>query len=123
MGDTGAVVAIVDDDELVRRALCRLVLSLTYRPVGFSSGEEFLASLGELEPSCAVLDLHMPGLQGLEVLVRVRLRGMNLPVIIITALDQPGMREKCFEAGAAAYLLKPLERSMFSNAIQVAIAG
>lgn len=119
----GEVVAIVDDDEPVRRALRRLVLSLSYQPVDFASGEDFLMSLDGAKPDCALLDLHMPGMKGLEVLLHMRAKGLGVPVIIITGFDEPGMRKKCMAAGAAAYLIKPLERSQFSAAIEKAITG
>lgn len=106
----GVVVAIVDDDESVRRALRRLIFSFSYQPVGFASGEEFLASLVHTKPSCVLLDLHMPGLRGVGVLLRMRILGVTAPAIIITGLDETGMRERCIQAGAAAYLVKPLER-------------
>jgi FixJ family two-component response regulator len=117
------VVAVVDDDESVRRALFRLIASMSYRPIGFASGEDFLASLDQATPGCALLDFHMPGLKGVEVLDRMRRGGVIVPVIIITAFDQPGMRERCIEAGAAAYLTKPLEISEFSTAIETALHG
>lgn len=123
MGDAAPIIAIVDDDESVRRALFRVLVSLSYRPVGFPSGEEFLASLAETEPGCALLDFHMPGLKGVEVLDRMRRDGVRVPVIVITAFDQPGMRERCIDAGASAYLIKPLEMSEFSNAIETALHG
>ncbi|PWK65648.1 response regulator [Aminobacter sp. AP02] len=123
MGIAPIVVAIVDDDGAVRRALRRLVLSLSYQSVGYASGEEFLASLLDMVPSCVILDQHMPNLNGLDVLGRMRSEGLAMPVIIITGLDQPGMRAKCIKAGAAAYLVKPLESSVLSTVIEAAIAG
>lgn len=112
--------AIVDDDAAVRRALGRLVRSLSYRPAGYASGEDFLASLSEEPPFCVVLDQHMPGLNGLDVLIRMRARGCDTPVIIITGFDQPGMSETCLKAGAAAYLRKPVDRSAIGAAIESA---
>src|SRR5688572_17602891 len=100
----GCLVAIVDDDDVVRGALCRLVRSLSCRPVGFASGEEFLTSLPHAVPGCAVVDLHMPGLKGLDVLSSLRAQGSGIPVIMVTGLEQAGMREKCLEAGASVYL-------------------
>ncbi|HEV2897272.1 MAG TPA: response regulator [Pseudaminobacter sp.] len=117
----GVIVAIVDDDEPVRRALRRLLLSLSYQPIIFASGEEFLASLRHASPSCAVVDLHMPGLKGLDVLLRIRSEGLRIPVIIVTGLDQSGMRVKCMAAGASGYLVKPIERSEMASAIEAAI--
>lgn len=116
-------VAIVDDDAAVRRALSRLVRSLSYRPAVYASGEDFLASLAEASPVCVVLDQHMPGLSGLDVLVRMRACGSDAPVIIVTGFDQPGMGERCLKAGAAAYLTKPIGRSEMSAAIDSAIAA
>jgi FixJ family two-component response regulator len=116
------VVAIVDDDAGVRRALRRLVLSLSYHPIGFASGEDFLASLVEATPSCVLMDQHMPNLNGLEVLRRLRSEGWYVPVIIVTGFDQPGLRQECLDAGASDYLVKPLEASAISAAIQLAIA-
>jgi FixJ family two-component response regulator len=117
------VVAIVDDDDAVRRALRRLVLSLSYRPIGFATGEDFLASLLEATPNCVLMDQHMPDLNGLDVLRRLRSEGRRVPVIMITGFDQPGLRQKCLDAGAADYLVKPLEASAVSAAIQLAIAA
>lgn len=123
MEDVASVVAIVDDDASVRRALHRLVLSLSHRPRTFASGEEFLDALHENTPDCVLLDLHMPGLKGLDVLHRMRKEGRRVPAIVMTGFDQHGMREKCLRAGAAAYLVKPLERSVVASAIEEATAA
>jgi FixJ family two-component response regulator len=87
----------------------------------FASGEEFLASLPHASPSCPVVDLHMPGLKGLDVLLRIRSEGLSVPVIIVTGFDQSGMRMKCIAAGASGYLVKPIERSEMASAIEAAI--
>jgi FixJ family two-component response regulator len=117
------VIAIVDDDAGVRRALRRLLLSLDCQPTAFASGEAFLDSLGVEHPQCVLIDLHLPGLKGIDVLDRLRAGGVRLPVIIITGLDQPGMRERCIKAGAASYLTKPLDRSALGSAIEQAIVA
>jgi FixJ family two-component response regulator len=122
MESSDCVVAIVDDDVAVRRALGRLVRSLSYEPVAYDSGERFLASLAEDAPFCVVLDQHMPGLDGLDVLIAMRERGSQAPVIMVSGLDQPGMSEKCLNAGAAAYLTKPVDRSAIGRAIEEATA-
>lgn len=122
MERVGPLVAIVDDDYSVRRALHRLVLSLACRSQIFASGEEFLEGLREASPDCVLLDLHMPGLQGLEVLRRMRWEGRSVPTIVMTGFDQHGVRDKCLEAGATAYLVKPLERSVVASAIRDAIS-
>jgi FixJ family two-component response regulator len=122
MEASSIVVAIVDDDAAVRRALRRLIISLSYRPIGFASGEDFLASLRDATPNCVLMDQHMPSLNGLDVLRRMRTEEQRVPVIIVTGFDQPGLRQKCLEAGASDYLVKPLEAATVSTAIQVALA-
>jgi FixJ family two-component response regulator len=112
------VIAIVDDDDSVRRALRRLMVSLSFRPVDYSSGEAFLSSLETCVPACVLLDLHMPGRNGLQVLEAMRQRGIKVPAVVITANMQTEMRDQCMEAGAVAYLNKPLERDLVLSVIQ-----
>lgn len=107
----------MDDDESVRRALRRLVRSLRYGPVVFASGEEFLASLPARRPDCVLMDLHLPGLNGIETLARLRDRDRALPVIVMTGFDQAGTRERCLAAGAAAYITKPVDGAALTAAI------
>lgn len=110
-------VAIVDDDEIVRRALRRMIASLSFDPVEFATGEAFLTALMAHTFSCALIDMHMPGLNGVDVVVRMRREGHEVPAIIITGGDVPKMRERCLKAGAADYLVKPVERETVSVAI------
>jgi FixJ family two-component response regulator len=111
-------VAIVDDDETVRRALRRAISSVSYLPLEFASGEDFLASRQHEKMACALMDLHMPGLNGIDVLERMKGQNHQVPVIIITGGDQPRMRQKCMLAGAAGYLVKPLDRDAMISMIE-----
>jgi FixJ family two-component response regulator len=118
---TTPVIAIVDDDGSVRRALRRLVLSMSYQPVDFPSGEAFLESVRDDAPQCVILDLHMPGLSGLDVLHRLRAASANIPAVIITANTQPELRADCLAAGAAAFLQKPLNADLLFETLQSAL--
>lgn len=117
------VVAIVDDDASIRRALGRLLRALNFQSREYGSGDDFLANLDHDRPACILLDLHMPQHDGLQVLLRMKSTGEGLPVVIITGFDQPGMREKCLQAGAAGYLLKPLDGHSVDVAIHQAITA
>lgn len=118
MEEAKLTVAIVDDDEAVRRALRRMVSSLSYRVADFASGQAFLDDLQRDTFACVLLDLHMPELNGIQILTRLRMGGHVLPAIIITGGDEPKMRDRCLSAGASAYLIKPLERDATFAAIQ-----
>ena len=118
---TTPVIAIVDDDGSVTRALRRLVLSMSYQPVDFPSGEAFLESVRDDAPQCVILDLHMPGLSGLDVLHRLRTASANIPAVIITANTQPELRADCLAAGAAAFLQKPLNADLLFETLQSAL--
>src|SRR5215468_9168640 len=118
MSTENLAIAIVDDDDAVRRALRRLVASLSYHSREFASGEAFLASLSTEAPFCALVDLHMPGMTGIDVLTQLSACGKRVPAIIITGLDEPRLQEKCLKAGASGYLVKPIERANLSAALQ-----
>lgn len=112
------LIAVVDDDEGVLRALRRLLRSLSFEPLAFASGEAFLDGLPEPPPGCVLMDLHLAGLNGVEVLARLRSRSPATPVIVMTGFDEPGIREKCFAAGAADYLTKPVDGAYLAQAIE-----
>jgi len=115
------LIAVVDDEESVRKSLRRLLVASELDATVYASGQEFLDSLGGHQPDCLVLDLQMPGLTGLEVqraLARARVR---FPTIIITAHDEPETRARCLAAGAVAYLCKPLHDELLLDAITTAV--
>jgi FixJ family two-component response regulator len=110
-------VAVVDDEEPVRRALTRLLRAAGMDSQAYSSAQEFLTLWRSRPPHCVVLDLQMPGLNGLELMQCLTQLGARLPIIIITAHDEPAMRARCLQAGAAAYLCKPLDDRTLLSAI------
>ena len=114
-------VAIVDDEEGIRKALGRLLRASGLDAESYANGQEFLSAAAERRPDCVVLDLHMPGMSGLQVLRKLKAEGMRLSIVVITAHDEPETREQCIDAGACAYLRKPLEDRLLLNAISAAM--
>lgn len=118
------LIAIVDDDESVCRAIKRLVRSLAMEAETFTSGQEFI-DLIEAMPSfhadSIVLDVQMPGMNGLEVQKRLAKSRKTIPVIFITAHDEVGVREKALAQGAVAFLRKPFQDEVFIKTLQEAI--
>ena len=115
-------VAVVDDEESVRKALSRLLRSAGMDAHVFPSGEEFIAALPDLIMDCVVLDLHMPKINGFEVLARLAQLDRRLPVIVITGHDTTETRSRILVDGVAAYLLKPVDDSKLLQAIEAAVA-
>ena len=114
-------VAIVDDEEGIRKALRRLLRASGLDAESYANGQEFLAAAAEHRPDCVVLDLHMPGMSGLQILRKLKADGKRLSIVVITAHDEPETREQCIDAGAVAYLRKPLEDRLLLNAISAAM--
>jgi FixJ family two-component response regulator len=112
------IVAIVDDDAGVLRALSRLVRSLGYEPVAFHSGEALLDAVDAQTPAFAILDQHLPGQTGLDTLSKLAQSIPPIPAAIITGLDEPGLRARCLAAGAVAYILKPVSQVEVDAAIR-----
>lgn len=119
-------IAIVDDDESVCRAVRRLLRSLGMDAETFSSGQQFLDLLDALpsfRPDCLILDVQMPGMNGLEVQQRLARRGNKIAVIFITAHDELGVREKALGAGAVAFLRKPFDDELLIKTLREAVKG
>ena len=108
-------VAVVDDDASVRKALGRLLTASSFEIETYCSAREFLKSLSTRQPDCLVVDLHMPEFTGIELQHHLTRAGIKIPTIVITAYKEPGVEERCRKAGAAAFLLKPLQSPLFSR--------
>jgi len=123
MSELSIRIALVDDDDSVRNALGRLLSALGFDVTTHESAHEFLTSLKSGRPDCLVADLHMPGITGLDLLRHLMRAGIKIPTIVVTAHDEPGIRERCLSAGAAAVLLKPIDSSNLTNAINAAVSA
>lgn len=113
-------VAVIDDDESVRTALVRLFRSVDFETFAFASARAFLSEFRDLTLDCVVLDLQMPEMTGLDVqrYLKMVYPTLSLPVVMITAHDEPGSCECCLAAGVAAYLRKPVESTVLVDEVR-----
>jgi len=126
LSQSKTLIVIVDDDESVCRALRRLVRSLGMEASTFTSGQEFidlLEAMPSFDPDCVVLDVQMPGFNGLEVQERLVNSGSRLPVIFITAHDDMAARERALAAGAVGFLRKPFNDELLIKTLRIALEG
>jgi len=103
------------------KALSRLLKARGFEVTTFTVGEELLAACASQLPDCLLLDLHMPGINGFEVLERFTAQRMSVPVIVITGHDQPGNAERVRALGAVDYLLKPISELTLMEALAKAM--
>ena len=114
------VVAVLDDEPEMRKALRRLLTCRGFHVDEYACGEDLLAALGSQPLDYLLLDLHMPGINGFGVLEAFRSRQISVPVIVITAHDEPGTSERVRKLGASAYLKKPVDRDALFSALAAA---
>lgn len=114
-------VYIVDDDEAVRDSMRALVESYGHPVRDFGSAEAFLSDPRESEPACLLLDLHMPGMDGLELLELLRVRHIHTPAIIVTAQNNSFQPQRVKDAGVLALLSKPVSDSELIGWIERAL--
>lgn len=117
MADNPRWIAIVDDDSSVLNALARLLRTRGLGPRTFTSAQGFLSALSDGLPECLIVDLQMPAMNGLELHRRLRLSGVRIPTIVITAHSEADAHERCMSAGAFAFLAKPLQDTSLLAAI------
>ncbi len=115
------VVAVIDDDVSVCKALRRLLVASGLETNTFPSGQCFLDWLVDNRADCVVLDYHMPGLTGLDVLRSLTFIDLDLPVVIITGCNEPGSKALCQAAGAFAYLTKPVDCALLLQVVTHAV--
>jgi len=118
----GTSVALIDDDLSVRRALPRLLRTAGYETRAFVSAQELLDSGFARCAACLVIDLHLHGMNGLDLLHHLRSQGTRTPAVLITALEDGDSRERARRLEVSAFLRKPFEGSAFLDAVARAIA-
>jgi FixJ family two-component response regulator len=115
------LVAIVDDDDLMRSALTGLLKSAGMPAQEFSSAEEFLKSGVQNETACLIADIRMPGMSGLELQARLNAEQCRIPTIFITAHGDARMRMQALRAGASEFLSKPFDDEILLQNVRAAL--
>jgi FixJ family two-component response regulator len=118
MARPASIVAIVDDDPGVRGSLDSLIRSAGMGTLVFGNAEELLASNAQDRFGCIVTDLHMPGMSGLDLQAEIGRRGWRQPLIVMTAFPTDAARTHALDAGAAAFLAKPIDPDSLLDAIE-----
>ncbi len=111
------LIAVLDDEPQFCKALSRLLRTHGLEVVTFARGEELLKACASRLPDCLLLDLHMPEMNGFQVLERLASLGLIVPVVVITGHDQPGDAERLRAMAVVDYLFKPLNESQLLAAI------
>lgn len=118
MARTPPLIAVLDDEPQFCKALGRLLKTHGLEVVAFARGEDLIAACESGLPSCLLLDLHMPDINGFQVLERLAALRLPVPVVVITGHDQPGNAERLRAMGVVEYLLKPLNESQLLAALR-----
>jgi len=121
MSPATAIVFVVDDDISVRESLELLILSGGWQPETFASAQQFLGRSRAVVPSCLVLDVSLPGLNGLELQERIGVERSDMPIIFVTGHGNVPMTVRAMKAGAVEFLTKPFSEDALLNAIRLAL--
>ena len=118
---TDLEIAVIDDDESFRVALVESLSSLGYGADGYASAEDYIRAIGGKSFDCVVTDIHMPGMNGLDLMKRLATQGSTIPVVLITARSDTNLEVKAAAAGAACLLRKPFEINNLIECIEGAV--
>jgi len=114
-------VSVVDDDESVRIAMSSLLRSLGYDACVFASAEAFLASPRLHDSACLIVDMHMPGMTGLDLQAELRSRHRDVPIIFITGFPEETLRRRAEAAGAVGFFGKPVDGGIIIRCLDAAL--
>ena len=120
MRETGPTVFVVDDDDAVRRSLTRLLRSAGWNAEVFASAGDLLERAPISGPGCVLLDVHMPGMSGIELQDRMAEAGITLPVVFLTGKGDIPMSVQAMKHGAVDFLVKPVEEDVLFQALDQA---
>src|SRR6202048_4771726 len=117
------LVAIVDDDDLMRSALQGMLRSVVLPSQAFASAEEFLKSGQQHQTACLIADIRMPGMSGLELQAKLNAEACRIQTIFITAHGDTKMRMQALRAGAVEFLAKPFDDEVLLESVRAALAN
>jgi two-component system response regulator FixJ len=112
------IIHLVDDDEAIRRSAGFMLKTSGYQVRVYASGVELIKEAKELAPGCILLDVRMPGMDGLEVQQALQDRGIGFPVIVMTGHGDVGVAVQAMKAGAVDFIEKPFEKAVLLSAIE-----
>jgi FixJ family two-component response regulator len=116
------IVVVIDDDASVRRATTRLLTSGGYRVLPFDCAETYLAEADNIDPDCLLLDVHMPGLDGMALQESLSALGAQPPIVFVTGYGDIPMTVRAMKRGAIDFLQKPVDEQDLLTAIATAVA-
>jgi two-component system, LuxR family, response regulator FixJ len=116
------LVHVVDDEDAVRRSLDFLLRNAGFGVEKWPDGESFLKGADRSARACVLLDVRMPGMDGLQVQAEMEARGLNLPVIVLTGHGDIATAVRAMQAGAVDFLEKPFERERLLQALEIGFA-
>ena len=116
-----SLISIVDDDDALRNSLDDLIRSIGFRTQGFPSAEAFLSSNQARDTACLILDVRMPGMNGLDLQRQIVATNWRIPIIFITSHADDHARARALKAGAVAFLYKPFREEELLNALDAAL--
>ena len=117
MSEVEQLVHLIDDDESIRRSVGFMLKTSGFRVQLYGSGAELLKEARALAPGCILLDIRMPGMDGLEVQQKLKQAGVSLPVIIMTGHGDVPLSVKAMKAGAVDFIEKPFEKAVLVSAL------
>ena len=112
------MIYLIDDDKSVRRGFEMFLKSAEMDNRSFGNAEDFLSVVKPGEKDILILDLHLPGINGCDLLKKMNLDNIHIPVIVVTAFDDLQSRECCRQYGVKAYLRKPVDGEALSDMIK-----
>jgi|SRR5882672_4901354 len=118
----GVVISIIDDNASIRRALKRLIESIGLPAEDFASAEEFLVSCRSQDSACLIVDLQLPGMNGLELQNQLHVSNPGVPLVFISAKFDEHARARALNAGAVEFLQKPFSEAALFAAIQTSLS-
>jgi FixJ family two-component response regulator len=116
-----SLISIVDDDDALRNSLDDLIRSIGFRTQGFSSADAFLSSNQARDTACLILDVRMPGMNGIDLQRQIVAANWRIPIIFITSHADDDARARALKAGAVAFLYKPFREEELLDALDAAL--
>lgn len=118
-----ARIAVVDDDASVRNAISRFLKIANFRVDLYARSMDFLESLDRERPDCLILDIHMPTLTGIDVMEYLKASRIDFAIVIVSADDEPSIREACSNLGAIGFLRKPVDGDLLLQVLETVRSG